>query len=71
MFDKFMCYCDGNTELKSKLEAGKAEKSQLDQELMGHKQGRAAAQNDLKQAQSIRDKEHTEYLSAVGEQKQK
>merc|ERR1719265_1479019 len=52
LFDKFMCYCEGNTddmskaveeagvritELKSKLEAEKAEKSQLDQELIQHK----------------------------------
>merc|ERR1719171_1847163 len=52
LYDKFMCYCDGNTdgmsesaeeaaqritELKSKLEAEKSEKAQLDQELMQHK----------------------------------
>ena len=35
------------TELKAKLEAEKAEKSQLDQALIGHKKDRAAAQNDL------------------------
>merc|ERR1719183_2215058 len=53
MYDKFMCYCDGNTgemaksveeaaqritELKAKLESSIAEKSQLDQDLIGHKQ---------------------------------
>merc|ERR550514_187611 len=69
MFDKLMCYCDGNTdgmtkaaeeasqkitELKSKLEAEKAEKSQLDQELMQHKQDREAAKKDLEIATAIR-----------------
>merc|ERR1719420_2132287 len=53
LFDKFMCYCNGNTdgmsksaeeaaqritELKAKLEAETAEKTGLDQELMRHKQ---------------------------------
>merc|ERR1719274_298456 len=69
LYDKFMCYCDGNTdgmskaaeeasqkitELKSQLEAQKAEKSQLDQELIQHKTDRESAKNDLAQAQSIR-----------------
>ena len=51
LFDKFMCYCDGNTdgmgaaakdaaskiiELKAQLEAGTAEKSQIDQDLIQH-----------------------------------
>merc|ERR1719265_2369467 len=84
LYDKFMCYCDGNTdgmsksaeeaaqritELKSKLEAEKAEKSQLDQELMQHKQDREAAKKDLATATSIREKEHSDYVEAVGDQK--
>merc|ERR1719321_780033 len=55
LFEKFMCYCDGNTDgmtaaakeagqritqLEGKLEAEKAEKSQLDQEPIQHKQDR-------------------------------
>merc|ERR1719388_240437 len=71
MFDKFMCYCDGNTdgmgksveeaaqkitELQSKLAAEKAEKSQLDQELIQHKKDREAAKGDLSTATSIREK---------------
>merc|ERR1719359_515031 len=55
-FDKFMCYCDGSTgdmqkgadegaqkaeELVSKLEALKAEKAQLEQELTQHKADRS------------------------------
>merc|ERR1719421_2038333 len=74
LFDKFMCYCNGNTDgmskaaeeasqritqLQAKLEEDKATKSQLDQELIG-----------LKKAQKIRDKEHAEYVTAVGEDKE-
>merc|ERR1719409_700896 len=78
MYDKFMCYCDGNTgemaksveeaaqritELKAKLESSIAEKSQLDQDLIGHKQDRA-------KATAIREKEHAEYLELTGESKE-
>merc|ERR1719160_1382490 len=84
MFEKFMCYCDGNTEgmskaveeagqkiteLKSKLEAEKAEKAQLDQELVQHKLDRESAKADLEQATSIREKEHAEFVEATGDQK--
>ena len=48
------------TELKSKLEAEKSEKAQLDQELMQHKQDREMAKVDLAQATEIREKEHKE-----------
>jgi hypothetical protein len=83
MFDKFMCYCDGNTEgmskaveeagqkiteLKSKLEAEKAEKAQLDQELVQHKLDRESAKGDLEQATLLREKEHAEYVEATGDQ---
>jgi hypothetical protein len=82
LFDKFMCFCDGNTdgmsaaaekaaqdivELKSKLEAEKAEKTQLDQELVQHKLDREKAKGDLEQATSIREKEHEEYVAATGD----
>jgi len=84
MFDKFMCYCEGNTdgmsksaeeagqritELKSKLEAEKAEKSQLDQELIQHKSDRESAKADLETATSIREKEHADFTESTGEQK--
>jgi len=84
LYDKFMCYCDGNTdgmsksaeeaaqritELKSKLEAEKSEKSQLDQELIAHKKDREAARADLAQATQIREKEHAEYVEFSGEQR--
>merc|ERR1719281_446252 len=85
MYDKFMCYCDGNTgemqksveeaaqritELKAKLESSIAEKAQLDQELIQHKQDREAAQQDLAKATTIREKEHAEYLEITGESKE-
>merc|ERR1719353_915147 len=85
MYDKFMCYCDGNTgemqksveeaaqritELKAKLESSIAEKEQLDQELIQHKQDREAAQQDLGKATTIREKEHAEYLELTGESKE-
>merc|ERR1719420_890791 len=85
MYDKFMCYFDGNTgemaksveeaaqritELKAKLESSIAEKDQLDQELIQHKQDREAAQQDLGKATTIREKEHAEYLELTGESKE-
>merc|ERR1719326_740149 len=84
MFDKFMCYCEGNTdgmgksveeaaqkitELKSKLAAEKAEKSQLGQELIQHKKDREAAKGDLSTATSIREKEHAEFVESTGDAK--
>merc|ERR1719253_849137 len=57
------------TELKSKLEADKAEKSQLDQELIQHKQDRTAAKADLETATAIREKEHADFVEATGDQK--
>merc|ERR1719506_1930967 len=85
MYDKFMCYCDGNTgemqksveeaaqritELKAKLESSIAEKDQLDGELIQHKQDREAANQDLAKATAIREKEHAEYLELTGESKE-
>jgi len=84
LFDKFMCYCDGNTDgmskdaeeaaqritqLQSQLEAEKAEKSQLDQELIQHKMDREGANKDLAQSQSIRDKELADYQALTTDQK--
>jgi len=78
-FDKFMCYCDGSTadmakgaeegtqkvaELSSKLEALKAEKTQLEQELSGHQSDREQAKQDSSKAQSIREKENKEFTAA-------
>jgi chromosome segregation ATPase len=81
-FNKFMCYCDGNTdgmkasadegtqrasELSSKVEALKAEKTQLDQELAEHQSSREAAKQDAKKAASIRKKENGAYGAAAAD----
>jgi hypothetical protein len=58
------------TELKAKLEAEKAEKSQLDQALMGHKKDREAAKGDLEKATTIREKEHAEFVEETGDSKE-
>merc|ERR1719453_2317080 len=78
-FDKFMCYCDGSTgdmqkgadegaqkieELSSQLEALKAEKTQLEQELAGHQSDRTQAKQDAEKAESLREKENGEFTAA-------
>merc|ERR1719409_1461038 len=70
-FEKFMCYCDGNTdgmkkaaELSSKLEALKAEKAQLEQELKDHQSSRETAKQDQEKATSIRKKEKEDFDAA-------
>ena len=78
-YDKFMCYCDGNTdgmkaaategsqkatELSSKLEALKAEKAQLEQELKDHQTSRETAKQDQEKATSIREKEKADFDAA-------
>ena len=78
-FEKFMCYCDGNTdgmkksaeegaqkaaELSSKLEALKAEKAQLEQELKDHQTSRETAKQDQEKATSIREKEKADFDAA-------
>merc|ERR1719172_101388 len=78
-FEKFMCYCDGNTdgmkksaeegaqkaaELSSKLEALKAEKAQLEQELKDHQSSRETAKQDQEKAASIREKENADFVAA-------
>jgi len=77
-YDKFMCYCDGSNgsmegsasegqqkadELSSKLEASKAEKAQLTQELSDHQNARATAKQDAAKAQNIRTKENEEFVA--------
>merc|ERR1719305_368591 len=57
------------TELQSKLAAEKAEKSQLDQELIQHKKDREAAKGDLSTAEAIREKEHAEFVESTGDAK--
>jgi len=84
-YDKFMCYCDGNTDgmsnsakeskqmietLTSKLGALKAEKATMEQELQGHKDARGAAKVDLSKAENIRNKEHEDFVATSTDQEQ-
>merc|ERR1719240_2440654 len=69
LFDKFMCYCNGNNgdlqkkaadgqasieQLSATLKSSTAEKAQTAQELLGHKGDRAQAESDLAQGTTIR-----------------
>merc|ERR1719181_2423261 len=51
-------------ELSSKLEALKAEKAQLEQELSEHQSSREAAKQDSKKAANIRAKENAEFTAS-------
>jgi len=85
LYEKFMCFCDGNTdgistavkeagekivELKSALEAAVAEKAQIDQDLIQHGKDREAAKQDLAAATQVREKEHAEFVEATGDSKE-
>merc|ERR1719281_1143097 len=52
------------TELASKLEALKAEKAQLEQELKDHQSSRETAKQDQEKATSIREKEKADFDAA-------
>merc|ERR1719271_1041097 len=54
--------------LGSKLDALRAEKSQMDQELKGHQESRAAAKVDLKKAATIRAKENEDFVATSTDQ---
>merc|ERR1719460_44340 len=73
LYEKFMCFCTGNTdnlskaaeeaaakieELNAKIKSDQAEKAQLGQDLVQHKKDRADAKQDLATATKIREKEH-------------
>jgi len=76
LFDKFMCYCSGGTdslkkaiadanaeaeELTAKLKSEEAEKSQIGQDLIGHKKDREGATSDIEEATVLRTKEEAAY----------
>merc|ERR1719199_1442082 len=76
LFDKFMCFCTGNTaelqkgiddnkakieELNGKLTAETAEKAQTALDIVEHKKDKAAAEQDLSKAEAIRSKEQAEF----------
>jgi len=77
-YDKFMCYCNGNTgsmsdaskaasqksaTLSSTLADLEAQKSQMDQELKAHHDARDAANQDLTKAENIRNNEHDDFTA--------
>merc|ERR1719460_3063477 len=71
LFDKFMCFCTGNTaelqkgiddnkakieELNGKLKADTAEKAQAALDIVQHKTDKASAEQDLSKAEAIRSR---------------
>jgi len=78
LFDKFMCFCSGNSgdltkkaadakaqieEAGAKLKAEEAEKVQIAQELVDHKKDREQAGADVEEATMLRGKEANEYAA--------
>merc|ERR1712193_424721 len=78
LFEKFMCYCSGGTddlkkaiadataqaeELTAKLKSEEAEKSQIAQDLIGHKADREGATSDIEEATVLRNKEAAAYAA--------
>merc|ERR1719235_2906635 len=79
LFDKFMCYCsNGEGALEASITAGKAqieqlgsaiergiaEKSQLDQDIVGHKASREEAEKVIKESTAMREKEAAEFATS-------
>jgi len=84
LFDKFMCYCsNGEGALEASITAGKAqieqlgsaiergiaEKSQLDQDIVGHKASREEAEKVIKESTAMREKEAAEFATSSGDMK--
>jgi len=84
LYDKFMCFCDGNNaemkksvedmkgkidEYASLVEQEKAEKAQLDQDIPKHEADKAAAIEDLEKSTALRSKENSEFETDLADQK--
>ena len=84
LYEKFMCYCKGNTDNLSKaaeeasaaieslsaaVKSEKAEKAQVTEELAQHKKDRADAKQDLEKATEIRNKENKAFVEESGDSK--
>merc|ERR1719428_1537095 len=82
LFDKFMCYCSNGEgaleasisqsksqieQLSSGIERGTAEKSQLDQDIVGHKADREEAEKVIKESTAMREKEGAEFAATSGD----
>merc|ERR1719335_1381406 len=78
LFDKFMCFCSGNSgdlkkkaadatssieQLSAQLKSEEAEKVQLGQDLIGHKKDREGATSDIEEATMLREKEAAAYAA--------
>merc|ERR1719355_332503 len=76
LYDKFMCFCTGNTaelqkgiddnkakleELGGKLKSETAEKAQLELDIVQHKSDKTGAEQDLAKAEAIRSKEQADF----------
>merc|ERR1719160_1252677 len=76
LFDKFMCFCQGNNgdltkkgadakaaieDLTAKLKSEEAEKVQIGQDLIAHKSDREGATADIEEATVLRNKEEAAY----------
>merc|ERR1719473_763518 len=85
MYDKFMCYCEGNTkgmsddaqaakekiqQLTAEIQELSAKKKQTDQELVDHKKDRENAKQSLADATSVRNQEHEAYMKESGDSQQ-
>merc|ERR1719379_751276 len=81
LYDKFMCFCDnGAADLlktasdaeaaakaaAAQLEAGTAEKAQLEEDIKGHTTDLDQAQKDLEEATNIREKQKSEFDATIG-----
>jgi len=84
LYGKFKCYCSGNKEqlvaasdasaeeierLTSKLKSEKAEKKQIEGELLQAKKDRGEAKKDLATATKLREKEHKQFVADSGDTK--
>merc|ERR1719174_3682581 len=59
---------EASTKMIATLTSLKAEKSQMDQELKGHQESRAAAKQDLQKAATIRGKENEDFVATSTDQ---
>merc|ERR1719163_1686686 len=82
LFEKFMCYCDGNSgtlqksiddaktkipQLESDIGEAESTKKQLEEDLKNHQQDRRDAKAAMEKATSLREKEHGEFSAENSE----
>eukprot|EP00971_Amphidinium_carterae_P187253 3716654-Amphidinium_carterae.2 len=82
LYEKFMCYCKGNTgtleasitaaeekipEVSAALEEATAKKAKYEEDLKSHKAEREDAKKAIEEATAVREKEAAEYAKAKGD----